>query len=197
MIQVYPSEYVNLKGRFFSQHLYEFAYLKTADENGVIVEIDSPLWKSTAYMAEMVRYNAKKVDFYTVTDFKYKRNYDIFDIDSSTNLRDLYEFQICRANSVDNVTLIEYDHPTEAYKFFADKTVDFLMFCEDYEDDIVYQALQNWYPKMKDHCVMGGINFRTNMEPIRKFFEEKFICVHNSTKNLAWYVYKTSDRYGE
>lgn len=170
-----------------------------SDETSIFVEIGSLFGRSTASMAQMIRYSGKDIQFFAIDFWDLRgisaghwsqEDIDYFtrmgmdhthpDVLYDTVVKTLEHFQLD-----EHVDMIRLDSSSAA-KLFEDGSVDFLFIDGDHTYDGVGKDIRRWLPKMRPNSVIAGHDY--DWSEVKRAVDELFADHEIQTSATSWLV---------
>ena len=173
----------------------EFIYeemVNQAKDGAHFVEIGVLLGQSTTRMAELIKKSGKKIKFDAIDIFwliphtleRWEENghpkqiYDYYinlskAVQPAPNIMDIVKHPLKSLKVEEYVNLITCDEKY-AHRLYDDNSLDFVWLDGDHSEEVVYNDLVNFWPKMKKGGVIGGDDIFTSgvFYDVKKFSEE-------------------------
>jgi predicted O-methyltransferase YrrM len=148
--------YESIPGWFSYDYLYRDA-VERAEDGALFVEIGSFKGRSSAFMAVEIANSGKRIQFDCVDPQKLLSHY----ADSAKEQPEVFEgygaeYFHKRLEPVKGFYNLVESTSIEAYKQYADRSIDFLMIDGDHTYDAVKNDILNFLPKMKVGGVITG-----------------------------------------
>jgi hypothetical protein len=173
----------------------EFIYeemVNNAKDGDYFVEIGVLFGQSTTRMAELIKQSNKKIKFDAIDLFwmipmtieAYKEcghPYQFVEYYNRFKEFTISPVDICKhplrdLGLVDFVNFITCDE-IYSHRLYDDNSLNFVWIDGDHGDDVVYNHLKNYWPKLKNGAVIGGddIHYEPVLHDVKKFTKEKNI----------------------
>jgi SAM-dependent methyltransferase len=165
----------DLGGWFDFPQVYDAQLARIGDAHAIFVEVGSWLGKSTAYMAEQIKRNYKKVKFVAVDTWKgtaHEECHQPVIRDAGGDLFTVWQQNMSRAGVLPFVRPMQLPS-VEAAARFPDRSVDFIFIDAAHAYEAVKADIQAWRPKVRPGGVIAGHDFEY-WEGVKRAVEEEF-----------------------
>tara|TARA_R110000868_G_scaffold140124_2_gene355437 strand:+ start:1125 stop:1706 length:582 start_codon:yes stop_codon:yes gene_type:complete len=166
----------------------------------VFVELGSLWGRSTARMAQLIRDSKKDIKFYAVDfwdlrgitggvwseeDLQWARSMGVEE--SPDMCYQTMLLTLSRLGLTNYVTPIKLS-TREAYKLFADASLDFVFIDADHSYEGVLEDIQLWHPKVKTGGVLAGHDY--DWTGVKQAVIDFFVAKPVYIQNTSWLVKK-------
>ena len=184
----------------------EFIYpqmVEQAQDGDHFVEIGTFLGQSTTYMAELIKKSKKKISFDTI-DLYWLIPHTLKNYKDGGHPKSFYNYYTGIMEEWDMHIVNVVKHPMRiigvdeyvnfitcdekyAHRLYDDNSLKFVWIDGDHTQNVVYNHLVNFWPKLKSGGVIGGddIEYQDVLNDVKRFTEEKNIEItysHNGFK---------------
>jgi len=174
-----------------------------AQDGDHFVEIGTFLGQSTTYMAELIKKSKKKISFDTI-DLYWLIPHTLKNYKDGGHPKSFYNYYTGIMEEWDMHIVNVVKHPMRiigvdeyvnfitcdekySHRLYDDNSLKFVWIDGDHTQNVVYNHLVNFWPKLKSGGVIGGddIEYQDVLNDVKRFTEEKNIEItysHNGFK---------------
>jgi len=163
-----------IQGWFTFEDVYREQLKRMKGHESVMVEVGSWMGQSTAFAADLIKYNKLPVKFYAVDTWEgspNEKHHQQVVAQNGGSIFDIWQENMVRCGVQDFVTPIKKPS-VEAAQDFADGSIDFVFIDAAHDYDSVKSDIQSWLCKVKGGGCIGGHDI--NELGVRKAVVEQF-----------------------
>jgi len=181
--------YTGIDG-WFDMEIQYLELLEFCPKGGTIVELGAYKGKSTAFMAGQIKSQRRKVNFYTVDNFKgITPTSTPLEVEVYKNLNGTLqaEFEANIEPLKDKVKLIVSD-TDKAASLFENNSIDCIFIDAGHSYEAVKADLLAWLPKMKEQSIIAGHDYNPSWNGVIKAVNE-VLGKPDKVENYCFFYY--------